>query len=214
MTILFFLEMIGTVAFASSGAMVAIRKRLDLLGVIVLGVITAVGGGIMRDLLIGYTPPSSFRNPVYLVVATATVCLIFMIVHFSRRRIKEDDMIHYEKMLNVFDALGLGTFTVTGINTALSATAAKLDDYTLLLVFLGVITGVGGGVLRDILAMQTPYILHKHVYACASLLGAVCYVSIRNVASGGASMLISASVVVVIRLLAAHFQWNLPKALP
>lgn len=167
----------------------------------------------MRDLLIGYTPPASFRDPVYLTVATATVGVVFVAMRVGRRWALGRAAGQYEKVLNVFDAVGLGTFTVTGINTALAAgTGGGLADYKLLLVFLGVITGVGGGVLRDILAMQTPYILHKHVYACASLLGAACYVATMDALPVGLSMLVSASLVVAVRFLAAHYQWNLPKA--
>ena len=115
----------------------------------------------------------------------------------------------YEKMMNLFDAIGLGAFTVTGINTA---GTAGYGEYHFLSIFLGVLTGVGGGILRDMLAGQSPYILRKHVYASASIAGAVCYVCLNGWLSRDASMILSAILVVLIRLLATKYDWNLPTA--
>lgn len=112
-------------------------------------------------------------------------------------------------MMNIFDAIGLAAFTVTGIDTAV---LAGYEDYHFLSVFLGVLTGVGGGVLRDIMAGQTPYILRKHVYASASIAGALCYVFLSDWLTGDASMIVGALVVILIRLLATRYCWNLPTA--
>lgn len=207
-SIFFIIEIIGTIAFASSGAMVAIKKELDLLGVIVLGVLTAVGGGMMRDILLGELPPTLFITPVYVIVAFITVLVLFAIMYFKRKGLEGSSIETYEKIMGVFDAIGLGAFTVTGINKAVEA---GYGEYWFFVVFLGVLTGVGGGVLRDILAGQTPYILKKHFYACASIAGAVLYVSLLPRVKDGAAMIISACLVVIIRLLAAHYRWNLPK---
>ena len=197
-SIFFIIEIIGTVAFASSGALVAIKQRLDLLGVVVLGVTTAVGGGMLRDIILGIVPPSLFMNPVYVYTA------------WLNQQILESRYISaYEKMMNLFDAVGLGAFTVTGINTA---GTAGYGEYHFLSIFLGVLTGVGGGILRDILAGQSPYILRKHVYASASIAGAVCYVCLNGWLSRDASMILSAILVVLIRLLATKYNWNLPTA--
>lgn len=208
--VFFLVEMIGTIAFACSGAMVAIEKQLDLLGVIVLGVVTAVGGGMTRDLLIGKQPPTLFVNPVYVWVAFLSVMVLFCIVKFCRISWKILESERYEKVLNLMDAIGLGAFTVVGIDTAI---AAGFEDYYFLMIFLGVITGVGGGLLRDIMAGETPAILKKHVYACASLAGAVSYVGLLPVIGDDAALIISAVLVVVIRVLARHYHWNLPKAM-
>ena len=175
-SLFFLIEAIGTIAFASSGAMTAIRKRLDLLGVIILGETTAVGGGMLRDILHILTGP-------YIVI--------------------------YERIMNIFDAVGLAAFTVTGIDTAMMA---GYGDYRFLSIFLGVLTGVGGGVLRDIMAGQTPYILKKHVYACASLAGALFYVYLSDFLGESISMVAAAFLVVLIRLLATRYCWDLPKA--
>ena len=210
LTVFFVIEMIGTVAFACSGAMVAIEKQLDLLGIIVLGVTTAVGGGMIRDLIIGIQPPTLFVNPVYVLAAFLAVMVLFCIVRFKRMNIRMLESLTYERVMNLLDAIGLGAFTVVGIDTAIEA---GYGDYRFLMIFLGVITGVGGGILRDIMAGQTPAVLKKHVYACASIAGAVCYVTLMDFGGADMSMIVSAVVVVVIRVLARHYKWNLPKAM-
>ena len=204
--LLFMIEMIGTVAFACSGAMVAIQKDLDLLGILVLGVTTACGGGMIRDLLIGSTPPTLFIHPVYVAVAAASTLILFLFVQFlhSSRNILQSAL--YDSALSLMDAVGLGAFTVVGINTAISA---GFEEYRFFLVFLGVITGVGGGILRDIMANETPAILKKHIYACASLAGALLYTYTRGL-SRELSMVCSALLVVIIRILARKYRWNLP----
>lgn len=209
LSLLFFVEAVGTIAFASSGAMVAIKKRLDLLGVIVLGVTTAVGGGMLRDIIIGNVPPNLFKDPVYVLLAFLTVLLMFIIVRSRRQILKGQSLETFERFLNIFDAVGLGAFTVVGIDTAV---LAGYGQYHFLIVFLGVITGVGGGVLRDIMAGETPYILKKHVYASASIAGAVLYACLLNYINGNAAMLAGAGTVILIRLLATRYCWNLPKA--
>ena len=200
-------EIIGTVAFASSGAMVAVRKKLDLFGVIVLGVITAVGGGMLRDLMIGNIPPVMFRDPLYVLAAFITVTILFLMFRRWPFLLGSKYIETYEQIMNILDAIGLGAFTVTGINTGV---AAGYGDYHFLIIFLGVITGIGGGILRDIMAGETPYVLKKHIYACASIAGACLYVFLLGYIRSGSAMIISALLVVVIRLLASYFRWNLP----
>ena len=208
-SLFFFIEVIGTIAFASSGAMVAIKKQLDLLGVIVLGVTTAVGGGMLRDIIIGNVPPALFKDPIYVLLAFITVMLLFVIVRLNQKILDGRSMETYEKVMNIFDAIGLGAFTVVGIDTAV---LTGYGDYHFLIIFLGVITGVGGGILRDIMAGQTPYVLRKHIYACASIVGAILYAWLLNYIDGNIAMLIGACSVVLIRLMATHFCWNLPTA--
>ena len=114
--IFFPIEIIGTVAFASSGAMVAVRKRLDLFGIIVLGVITAVGGGMLRDLMIGSIPPNMFRNPIYVFTAFLTVLILFLLFRRWPFLLGSRYIESYEKVMNILDAIGLGAFTVIGID--------------------------------------------------------------------------------------------------
>ncbi len=207
-TFQFVIELIGTIAFAGSGAMVAIRKRLDLLGVLILGVTTAVGGGMIRDLVIGIHPPVMFQDPVYVSVAIVTSLILFTLLKIYRPIMSFMESELYDNILNFMDAIGLGVFTVVGVNTAIHK---GRGEYLFLAIFLGVITGVGGGVLRDIMVRQVPAILWKHIYACASIAGAVSYIVLRKIMGDDIAMVFSTCIVVVIRLLARHYKWNLPR---
>lgn len=206
-TIIFIMELVGTVAFASSGALIAIKQRMDIFGVNVLGIITAVGGGVIRDLIIGHTPPVMFQHPLYAITAMLTCNLLFFIFFFQQQLLENQFIVTYEKLMMLLDAIGLGIFTVTGVSTGMGT---QYHSNFFLILFLGVITGVGGGVMRDILATQKPYILVKHVYACASLSGAaVCILCwpLGNILA----MWAGAAVVLLVRILAMIFHWNLPK---
>ena len=132
LSLLFFVEAVGTIAFASSGAMVAIKKQLDLLGVIVLGVTTAVGGGMLRDIIIGNVPPNLFKDPVYVLLAFITVMILFVIVRRNQKILASRSIEMYEKVMNIFDAVGLGAFTVVGIDTAVLAGYGR---YHFLIIF-------------------------------------------------------------------------------
>lgn len=200
------LELIGTVAFAASGALIAMKKRMDLLGVVVLGVVTAIGGGILRDIILGITPPLAFRDPLCAIVAIVTAVILF--IPWVRHHLMHNPKL-FDFALFLMDSLGLGVFTVMGIWLALDFSP---DRSRFLLIFVGVLTGVGGGVIRDVLAGNTPYILVKHIYACASLLGAIACTLLWNVLPQYAAMLISVLLVLLIRLLSAHYRWNLPRA--
>ncbi len=203
-------EVLGIIAFALSGAGVAIDRGLDLVGVLFLGATTALGGGILRDMLLGQFPPVMFYSFEYVLIALTTSLLLFLIVRCARERY----MRHKEQMLrivNVFDAVGLGAFTVVGVQTGINA---GYGDNVFMVLFLGMLTGIGGGMLRDILSHATPAVLYKHVYALASLAGGglfylLFYLHIPNGIAGGSAM----AVTVLIRVLAAHFRWSLPKAL-
>ena len=154
---LLILELIGTLAFAASGTLIGLKKNMDIFGVCILGLTTAVGGGVIRDVILGNTPPATFQNPVYATVAIATALVLFLsrVRHFLMR-----DHRRFDRTLFWMDTAGLGIFTVTGVRVAY-ACAARPPLF--LLVFVGVITGVGGGVLRDMMAGDTPYIFVKHV---------------------------------------------------
>ncbi len=205
--IIFITEIIGTIAFAASGAMIAIRKELDLFGIIMLGTITAVGGGILRDIIIGRIPPNTFVNPVYIATAALTSVLLFIIFYKAPSLLDSKHIGTFEKILNIFDAIGLGAFTVIGIDAGIDK---GYGEYLFLLIFLGVTTGIGGGIMRDIMAGEIPYVLKKQIYACASIAGACLYVIFLQFSQSYLSMLISALLVVVVRMLASKFDWNLP----
>lgn len=203
---IFLINLIGTVAFAASGAMIGLKKNLDVFGVCILGLTTAVGGGVLRDLILGLTPPSTFRDPTCAMISLATSALFFL---WHVRKVLMHNPDHFNLMLFWMDALGLGAFSVIGVQMAYE----QVEHPTLFLaVFVGVLTGVGGGVLRDLLADETPYVLVKHVYASASLAGALLCALCWEWTGEVPAMLLGMGVVVLIRCLAAHFRWNLPKA--
>ncbi len=203
--LIFVFEIIGTVAFAVSGAMTGLKNKMDIFGVMILGVVTAVGGGVIRDLILGITPPGMFGKPVYAMVAMVTAIVTFLPA--VRKLLTKNQRVH-DFVLLILDSLGLGVFTVVGIQTAYRASSGY---GAFLIVFVGVITGVGGGVLRDVLAGERPYIFVKHIYASASIAGAIACVLLWSVNST-AAVVVGAVLVFVIRLLAAHFRWSLPKA--
>ncbi len=202
---IFIIEIIGTIAFSVSGAMTGIEKKMDIFGIAILGLTTAVGGGILRDILTGCIPPQTFRNPIYAMIAVITAVIIFLFAYTGK--LVYNTKI-FEFLVFLMDSLGLGIFTVVGINTAVH-TSHEFGHF--LLIFVGVITGVGGGVLRDMLAGNTPYIFVKHVYACASLAGAVVCVYAWDSLGATKAMLIGAVIIVLIRFLSAYFKWNLPR---
>lgn len=204
---IFILELIGTVAFASSGAMIAIEKKMDIFGVNVLGATTAVGGGIMRDIILGLTPPGAFSHPVYVLVAALTSTILFVIAYAKptafESRVKTD---YYDKLMFWCDTAGLGIFTVVGIQAAVRAVGG---ENVFFFVFIGTLTGVGGGVLRDIMAGETPYILVKHIYACAAIAGGIVCVVGRTAFGKAYGTILGLAATVLLRFLAAHFRWNL-----
>ena len=206
--IIFVLEIIGTAAFAISGSIIAVGCSLDLLGVIFVGCTTAVGGGILRDVLIGTNPPNVFRDPTMLLVAALTSAAVFVVAFVNAKRFT---VIRgkIERINNIFDAIGLSAFTVTGTEIAISE---GFSERTIFCILMGMITGVGGGIFRDVLVNKAPYVLTKHVYALASIAGAVVYYVIRinsgeTLIAGIAAM----GAVFIIRMLATRFHWKLPK---
>lgn len=207
-TYIFIMEIIGTIAFASSGAMVGIQKEMDIFGVAVLGMTTAVGGGMIRDLILGVTPPVMFQDPVYAIVAIVVSCLVFLAIAANRHLPESHLYVLYEKLMLFCDSLGLGIFTVVGVNAALNM---EYETTGFLQVFVGVLTGVGGGCVRDMMAGNTPYIFVKHVYASASIIGALSCVFLTRVFGELAGMLLGAALVLLVRCLAAHYKWNLPR---
>ena len=202
----FILELIGTAAFAVSGAMTAVQMRMDLFGAAILGMATACGGGIIRDMILGLTPPKAFRNPVYAIVAIVISILVFQ--PFVRRFLHRRQDI-YDMVLQNADTVGLAIFTMTGIETAMSYTA---KPNLLLAVFVGILTGTGGGVLRDVFANITPVIFRKYFYASASLTGALTCVLLWGKLGHMPAVIAGAATVLVLRILAAHYRWHLPAA--
>lgn len=204
----FAIELIGTVAFAITGVITAVEKKFDIFGAIVLGTVTAVGGGIVRDLILGYTPPMAFRKSVYAITAVLTSLAVFVIAYFFGKKIRKHYDV-YSQVINIFDSIGLAVFVVGGVNSAI---ACGFEENMFLSVFVAALTGVGGGVMRDIMAGRVPTILHKRVYALAAIIGAVVYYVLiyYTVCSSTVAVIVGAGSVLVIRILATIFRWNLP----
>ncbi len=208
-TLFFLTELVGTIAFSISGAMLAIERELDLFGVIFLGVSTAIGGGIVRDLLLGQVPPQAFQNYVYLTLAVAAALVVFAVSYMQNRKGLPIQFIN-DSVLNVLDAAGLGIFSVIGVQNTVRA---GFGDNAFFCIFLGMTTGVGGGMLRDVLSKATPVVLRKHIYAIASILGAICFYYLKFFSETGA-IFASVILVIVMRVLAYHYRWTLPRVVP
>lgn len=201
---IFIFEIIGTAAYAVMGALTAIKRNMDMFGTVVLGVTTATGGGIIRDVILGNTPPRTFIHPVY--AAVAMIFSLIVIIPGIRKRFINNNKI-YEKIIFILDTIGLGLFTIMGVGIAYETSA----DYSMfLVVFVGVITGVGGGILRDLFSGSIPYIFVKHIYACASIAGAIVCALMWNSTGKIYAMITGMIVVILIRCLSAHYRWNLP----
>jgi uncharacterized membrane protein YeiH len=195
------LDLAGIFVFAISGALLAVRKNFDVFGIAVLAEVTALGGGLLRDLIIGAVPPAAFTDLGYfLTPLVATVLVFFLHPHVER----------IQTGVNVFDAAGLGLFCVTG--------TTKAYEYGLGLTFavvLGLATAVGGGVLRDVLANEVPSLLRwdRDLYAVPALVGATLVAlciqfDILNAATSG----LAAVTAFVLRLCAMRFHWRAPRA--
>ena len=202
---MFVLELIGAAAFAISGAMAAIKRKADIFGVVFLGVITALGGGVIRDVLIGQLPPKMFISYAYLLASLLVSLIVFFDAYIRREKYfaNKDKL---SEINNIFDAVGLAVFTVSGMNTAMG-----VSDNVILILTLGVITGVGGGMLRDMMTNTMPKVLRKRVYAVASLIGGALYyvlhlIGVNDILSAVFGMV----TIFVLRVLATVYKWNLP----
>ena len=195
------LNLAGTFAFGLTGGILAVRKKMDLFGVLVLSVATGLGGGITRDLILGRVPPATLVDWRFLAVAVIAGLLVF--VDFRQ-------IIRWSRFVTAFDAVGLAIFTVTGTTIALSAGLGPVPS-----VLLGMLTGIGGGALRDILAAEIPLVLRSEIYAVASLLGAI-IISIADQAQvlGPMVEVLAAAAVFFLRMISVSRGWKIPVAHP
>ena len=206
--LLFGIDILATVAFALSGALLAIQKRLDLFGVVFVGGVASVGGGILRDVLLGQIPPRMFYNYHYVLVATVVSLAVFCIARQFPKKF-QPGLVRLDAVINFCDAIGLGLFAVSGTQAAMDAGhGANL----FLCVFSGMTTGAGGGILRDIICGEVPAVWRKHIYALAAIFGSIVYLCMEFCQVPEAVSTLAATVATtVVRLLAAHYRWNLPR---
>ncbi|WP_333870783.1 trimeric intracellular cation channel family protein [Desulforamulus putei] len=199
MTILYFLDLLGTFAFALSGALAAIKKEMDLFGVVVLALVTAIGGGTTRDVLLGNTPVFILNEPIYIYVSLAGAVCTFL---FYRSLFKINSIIL------IVDALGLGTFVCIGVSMALEAGISFAGA-----VMMGVITAVMGGIIRDVLSGEVPSVLTRDFYAMTCVVGGILYIVLyRQNVSPNVVMPLTTTFIFTLRLMAIRFKWNFIKA--
>ena len=190
-------DILGTIAFAISGVLVALEKRMDAFGVLIIAFVTAVGGGTLRDMMVGIHPVSWMNNItyVYVIISSAILAVVF------RKRIY-----YLRKSLFLFDTIGIGLYTVVGIETGLVA-----DLHPIICVALGTMTACFGGVIRDILCNEIPIIFRKEIYATPCILGGFSYFLLREfVADSNFIFVIAGLIVIITRLIAVRLKISLP----
>ncbi|MEW6603626.1 MAG: trimeric intracellular cation channel family protein [Thermoproteota archaeon] len=192
------LDLFGTMAFAVTGAFKAIEHKSDIVGITILATMTGVAGGVMRDVVFGRIPPLAIVNPLYLIITVATAVVMF----FLYRSLKK----HWNLFLK-FDAIGLGVFTVIGATFAYNLFGLNF----LTMAFAGVLTAVGGGILRDVFVNEMPIVFVKELYASASFIGVVIFFGLL---AAGADLNVAAIPSIIaataLRLFAMKYNWNLP----
>ncbi len=200
---------IGIAAFGASGAIAATKKHTDPFGTMVVAVFTACGGGITRDILLGITPPKTLIDPSYILIAAAVALFVYLAALALKDSFSEKSE-RLDIAINIFDALGLGVFVVMGTQDAI--------DYgywqnVFLCILIGVLTGCGGGFLRDITLQEIPVILKRHIYVIAAISGSIVfYIMYLYNFSYTAAAFSGISVTFFLRMLATRFKWNLPPA--
>lgn len=204
------LEIIGICSFSLSGSIIGIRKRLDAFGVLVSALFTSFGGGMIRDMLIGNIPPLMFCNYTDLVFAVISSIIAFLLAYKNKRHFEEDSPV-IDRVNNIVDAMGLGLFTVIGVDAGIDAGFA---DNAPFVIFLGLLTGIGGGMLRDISIREIPFVLNKRIYALAALAGGIVYylAAVTFTLPEALSIIVSVVLIFLIRILASVFRWDMPKA--
>ncbi|SHJ25843.1 Uncharacterized membrane protein YeiH [Clostridium cavendishii DSM 21758] len=190
-------EIIGTIAFAISGALVGIEKKLDIFGVTFLAITTAIGGGVFRDIIVGRTPPTAFNNPIYCVISIISAILTYL---FYKKIHK------FKNIILISDAIGLGIFTAVGANVAFFCSMNK----PFIVICTGLVTGIGGGMLRDVFVKDIPFVFKKEIYAVASILGAISMYFLYDYLSNILSMYACFFVTFIIRILSIKYNLNLP----
>lgn len=191
------IDILGTIAFAISGVLVAMEKKLDLFGVVIIAFVTSIGGGTIRDLLIGNTPVAWMQESIYLI--TILCAVVFAIIFVNQLK-------YLRKTLFLFDTIGIGLFTMVGIEKGLSA-----ELMPVMCIILGTITASFGGVIRDILCNEIPVIFHKEIYATACILGGLSYFLLVQLPFDSTyAYIASIFIVILIRIFAVKFHITLP----
>lgn len=191
------LDLLGTIAFAISGALAAMNRKLDLFGIFIIAFVTAIGGGTLRDILIGNTPVTWMEDNIYFyLIGVVTVLAIIF----------RDKIYHLKTSLFLFDTIGLGVFTITGVEIGLRN---NLDP--IVCIALGAMTGTFGGVIRDILVAEIPVIFRKEIYATASLTGGLVFIILFYMGVNTDVIYVGTSlIIIIIRLIVVKYKISLP----
>jgi uncharacterized membrane protein YeiH len=198
MDIIYLIDILGTFAFAISGALVALDKKFDIFGVVIIAFITAVGGGMLRDILINAHPINWIGELNYLYTIFSAVIFTFLF---------KSKIAYLSKTLFLFDTIGISVFTLLGLQKGLS-----YELHPLVALIMGMISAVFGGVLRDVLTAKVPLIFEKEIYASACLAGGIIYLILNYFrVEENINFIISAAVVVIIRAIVVRFHIELPK---
>jgi len=196
---IYILDLFGTMAFAVTGAFKAIEHKADIVGIIILATITGVAGGTIRDVVFGKTLPNSIIDPTYVIITVVSAIVLFLLYSKMRK--------HWNLFLK-FDAIGLGVFTVIGATFAYNLFGMNF----LIIVLSGMLTAIGGGILRDVFVNQTPIVFIKELYASASFIGAITfYFTLLITNEVYAATILGIILTTGLRLVAMKYNWNLPK---
>ena len=198
-------DLIGTFVFGISGVLVGLERKMDVFGMFILAFVTGVGGGTVRDVLIRTTtldpvPVFWMKNLMYVLMIVASVVIT---LPFKKKFVG-----HWSYWLMVFDTIGLGVFTIIGLEKTL-----RFELYPVIAILLGAMTGSFGGVIRDILANKLPAVFHKEIYATACVAGGIVYFLIDGLMGHNTVVFITILVVIAVRLLSVKYKWELPKFL-
>lgn len=206
------IQYVGAVSFTISATIYAIHKRTDIIGALVFSLLTCFGGGVIRDIAIGQLPPSILVNysSYNLAIVSIVVCLVFYHLAFIKRVHTFIDKHEHNFLLEFTDALGLASFVVSGMEIAI----ANGKTSFVVIVFAGCITGVGGGILRDICSAQIPSLFRKHIYLIPVIVASIFFALTYNKIPEVISVIITVLIIITVRMIAFKFKWNLPKPKP
>lgn len=197
MDAIFLIDICGTFAFAVSGVLAAVDRKFDLFGVIILAFVTSLGGGTLRDILIGATPVGWMKSDIHIYIILFTIPMAYFFMN---------TLVRLKKTFLLFDTIGIGLFTVLGLEKAIEVGLSPV-----VAIMMGVVTAVFGGVIRDVLSNQIPLIFRKEIYAFACLSGGITYSSLNYFGLFlEFNLIISIAVVISIRLLAIKHKWSIP----
>lgn len=207
-TVLNIVEYVGVISFSLSATVIAISKKTDAIGALIFALLTSFGGGFVRDLTLGITPRIlSVPSCRFLVLACVIVSLICFILAFIPKTANFLTKHQHDFIIEFTDAVGLSVFCIFGVNVAVEISGG---ENAFLLIFCGCITGVGGGMLRDICSAEIPFVLRKHIYLIPAIIGTAFYTFTYDKIPYVLSMLLSIGIIIALRVLAVIFKWNLP----